>query len=402
MIKPDTSRLYQFYRFLILPALLMYGLFGYHALFSPEGHTVFYAGWARFLVVVVLAPIVLLLGFLIMKRVPGNVIGPALIVYAATFQAEVTFAQQVSAIQAQINLFVLGAVAVPTFIVIMTHFPDGRLHARQTIPVVYGLLVAIVMLTAGGIFGAGYGYGTEYAYEEPLANPFLIDALAPYGENYAQIGAGGSTIVFMGAICLLLYRYFNVTGVERKQLRWLGFGLLTVMLINSIPQIFLFGDNPDDWVLLSTSVVVAIMFAVIPLSIGTGILFYRLWDIDVIIRRTFTYSIISLILVGTYLLIVLAAQTFLDTFIDSESSLVVVISTLGVAVLFNPVRERVQSFIDRLFNRKHYDADATLEAFRDNIRDAIEPEAIQGQLVQAVSSTIQPTSITFWKIERQP
>jgi hypothetical protein len=78
----------------------------------------------------------------------------------------------------------------------------------------------------------------------------------------------------------------------------------------------------------------------------------------------------------------------------------VVISTLGVAVLFNPVRERVQRFIDRLFNRKRYDADATLEAFRDDIRNAIEPEAIQGHLVQTISSTIQPATISFWGIER--
>jgi hypothetical protein len=91
----------------------------------------------------------------------------------------------------------------------------------------------------------------------------------------------------------------------------------------------------------------------------------------------------------------------LHTFIDSESSLAVVISTLGVAVLFNPVRTRVQQVIDRLFNRKHYDADATLEAFRDNIRDAIEPEAIQGHLVQTISSTVQPATISFWGIDRQ-
>jgi hypothetical protein len=97
---------------------------------------------------------------------------------------------------------------------------------------------------------------------------------------------------------------------------------------------------------------------------------------------------------------VLASQAVLHTFIESESSLTVVISTLGVAVLFNPVRERVQSFIDRLFNRKRYDADATLEAFRDDIRDAIEPEAIQGHLVQTISSTIQPVTISLWSIDK--
>jgi hypothetical protein len=160
--------------------------------------------------------------------------------------------------------------------------------------------------------------------------------------------------------------------------------------------------NITDEVTFTSTLGLIVGTLTVPLAIAIGVLFYRLWDVDVIIRRTFTYSIVSLILIGSYLLIVLASQAILSTFIESESSLAVVISTLGVAVLFNPVRERVQSIIDRLFNRRRYDADATLEAFRDNIRNAIEPEAIQGHLVHAVSTTIQPESITFWKIERQP
>jgi hypothetical protein len=158
--------------------------------------------------------------------------------------------------------------------------------------------------------------------------------------------------------------------------------------------------SASNQVVMAVSASLALDSFVFPITIGIGILFYGLWDIDVIIRRTFTYSIVSLILVGSYLLIVLASQAVLHTFIESESSLTVVISTLGVAVLFNPVRERVQRFIDRLFNRKHYDADATLESFRDNIRDAIEPEAIQGHLVQTISSTIQPVTISLWSIDK--
>jgi hypothetical protein len=203
------------------------------------------------------------------------------------------------------------------------------------------------------------------------------------------------------SIGLVIFRYFKVTGSERKQLRWLGFGMLTAFVFAAGPHFLVLGDNPDEWATFAASFGIVALDATLLTAIGIGILFYRLWDIDVIIRRTFTYSLVSVVLVGSYLLIVFATQAVLHTFIDSESSLAVVISTLGVAVLFNPVRTRVQQVIDRLFNRKHYDADATLEAFRDNIRDAIEPEAIQGHLVQTISSTVQPATISFWGIDRQ-
>jgi hypothetical protein len=245
--------------------------------------------------------------------------------------------------------------------------------------------------------GGPHSYGSDFAFGEFRANPFLIDALEPIGRVIQQDVSGPILVICgFGPIFVAIYRYTRSATIESKQIRWLLFGYVITTVGYVTPVMF----STSNQVVMAVSAALALDSFVFPITIGVGILFYGLWDIDVLIRRTFTYSLISVILVGSYLLIVLASQAVLHTFIESESSLTVVISTLGVAVLFNPVRERVQRFIDRLFNRKHYDADATLESFRDNIRDAIEPEAIQGHLVQTISSTIQPVTISLWSIDK--
>jgi hypothetical protein len=392
---PPTSRLYQFYRLLIVPALLWYVWVAHYAVTASMGKTIEHARWGIFLSVFVATPLSMIVGFLIMRRLPGNVIGPALIVSFTANTSEAIHALVLPASQASLNEFALWTVVFTTQLILLSHFPTGTLHPRRVAPVLYLLIGLALMAGFGNLLADPLSYGTELAYEEALPNPFFIHALEPITSIIQALNDPVLFVTGFGAIILALVRYTQTSAIERKQIRWVMFGFLVTSIGYALPVLF----TASSMVLLTTTLSLAVDGFVFPICIGIGILFYGLWDIDVIIRRTFTYSIVSLILVGSYLLIVLASQAVLSTFIDSESSLAVVISTLGVAVLFNPVRERVQRFIDRLFNRKRYDADATLEAFRDDIRNAIEPEAIQGHLVQTISSTIQPATISFWGIE---
>jgi hypothetical protein len=134
----------------------------------------------------------------------------------------------------------------------------------------------------------------------------------------------------------------------------------------------------------------------IPLSIGVAILRSRLYDIDILINRTLVYGSVTALLVTVYVGSVVSLQAALRALTGQESQLAIVASTLGVAALFNPLRRRIQSFIDRRFYRRKYDAAKTLEAFSAKLRDETDLEALNAELVGVVRETMQPVHVSLW------
>jgi len=184
-----------------------------------------------------------------------------------------------------------------------------------------------------------------------------------------------------------IYRYIKISNpAEREQTKWFLFGLLVAF----VPLILLelLAGYPAE---LGT-----LAFVALPVGIGISILRYRLWDIDVIIRKTLIYTVITVLLAMVYFGVVILLQSIFEAVSRQQSPVIIVISTLIIAALFAPLRRRVQDFIDRRFYRRRYDAEKTLAAFADFVRDQTDMAALTAELLRVTEETMQPEQVSVW------
>jgi hypothetical protein len=149
--------------------------------------------------------------------------------------------------------------------------------------------------------------------------------------------------------------------------------------------------------LVPTTIRLAITLAALPVGLAVAIMRYRLYDIDRIISRTLAYAIVTGLLVGVYAGLVLLATQVLSV----KSPVAVAAATLATAALFNPVRRRVQRIVDRRFNRAHYDAERTIEAFAARLQDAVDLDAVQADLASVVDRALEPAHLSLWADSRR-
>jgi hypothetical protein len=175
--------------------------------------------------------------------------------------------------------------------------------------------------------------------------------------------------------------------MERNQTKWFIFGLLVAVAFPLVAGLF---------VTLPAEVEV-IAFMAIPLGIGVGVLRYRLWDIDVIIRKTLIYTVLTVLLALVYFGSVVLLQRLFGALTGvAQSPLAVVVSTLAIAALFTPLRRRIQDVIDRRFYRKKYDAQRVLARFALTARDETDLDALTKELARVVQETLQPERVSVW------
>jgi hypothetical protein len=213
-----------------------------------------------------------------------------------------------------------------------------------------------------------------------------------------------SVLVLWGSFPVAqIYRYARVSdATQRQQTKWVVFGV-GVAVSGGLATIFTLGaaiDLPPEQVgprMLSLLLMDAFMLF-IPLSIGVAVLRARLFDIDVIINRTLVYGSLTAMLALVYLGGVATTQAIFRGLTDQEQQpqLAVVVSTLVIAALFNPLRRRVQAFVDRRFYRRKYDARKTLEAFSARLRDETDLDSLNAELLTTVRETMQPASVSLW------
>ena len=212
-----------------------------------------------------------------------------------------------------------------------------------------------------------------------------------------------SYLVFLGIVVSitwsLVYRYRRVSSAEqRRQTRWVVFGT-ALAIAGSFVQLpvdlqLVGGDTP--LVLLLINVGFTLSFLLIPLSVGVAVLRSRLFDIDVLINRALVYGLLTAMLVGLYFGGIVVLQSGFVAITGEKYTLAVVVSTLVIAAVFNPLRRRTQSLIDRRFYRSKYDARKTLEAFSATLRDETDLGALSDDLVAVVTETMQPAHVSLW------
>lgn len=230
----------------------------------------------------------------------------------------------------------------------------------------------------------------------------------PFLDLYSRSPAleGISFMVFLGIVVTLTsslaYRYRRVSSLEqRRQTRWVVFGT-TLAIAGTFPfQLpvdlnLLGGDTP--LVLLLFKMGFALSFLLLPLSIGVAVLRSRLFDVDVLINRTLVYGSLTLMLALLYFGGATLTQISFGALTGQEQQpqLAVVVSTLVIAALFNPLRRRTQTFIDRRFYRRKYDAAQTLGAFSARLREETDLATLSNELVSVVNDTMQPQHVSLW------
>ncbi len=274
-------------------------------------------------------------------------------------------------------------------------FPDGKLPSRRWRPLAWLSGAVIFLVSAGFALSPGPMDGLP-----GIRNPFGL-------EEYPWVADATLGIILLLPLCILasatslVMRFLSSGGEEREQIKWLAFaasilglGFSTYAIPGTIWQGDAGGANPLWAKLLEDAVTLS--FAGIPVAVGIAILRYRLYEIDLLINRTLVYGALTATLVAVYVGSVVLLQVTLRALIGHESQLAVVASTLLIAALFNPLRHRMQVFIDRRFYRKKYDAAKTLEAFSAKLRDETDLEALSNDLVGVVKETMQPAHVSLW------
>jgi hypothetical protein len=278
-------------------------------------------------------------------------------------------------------IWMAGIGPVATFGLLL--FPDGHLPSRRWRPVAW--------LAGGGLAALLIGLATAPGPFEDngVENPTGLDAAPWLPDMLAAVGGAALVLALVGAIASLRARYRSGRAAERQQLKWLLYAgaLVLAGVLVSLPIESLAGEAGVNLSNAITSVTIASL----PVAMGIAILRYRLYDIDLVIRRTLVYGALTATLGATYLALVLLVGLAVG-----RSGLAVAVSTIAVAALFRPALARIQGVVDRRFYRRRYDAARTLEAFGGRLRDELDLEALAADLRGVVEDTVQPAHVSVW------
>lgn len=262
-------------------------------------------------------------------------------------------------------------------------FPTGRLPSRRWRPLAWasilcGTVVAILV----------------YLFDSP-------DKVGGAVTVTVVVAVSGVFTVFVLSTVSLVVRYHRAEGMERQQLKWFALAAVIAVLV------FLGGNMLGLGRLLGgtfSNMLEAFANTCLYTAVGVAILRYRLYDIDTIINRTLVYGSLTVSLALIYSLGVTAAQTLFQALTGQQRlpQFAVIVSTLVIAALFNPLRRRIQTIIDRRFYRKKYDARKVVETFSSRLRDETDLATLQDELRRIVAETMNPRHVSMWLHQPPP
>jgi hypothetical protein len=325
-------------------------------------------------------------GALLAWKRPNNPIGWLLSAIALTFAVAgfsvflVRF-PATRTLAAWLGFLYLAGIGLCVFVILL--FPTGKLPSRRWRPVAW----------AAGAGVAGWVLGCAFAPTiitvGGIRNP--VGVTGPAGDIFQLMALGGAGLIAAAgaaAVASLAFRYRRARTAERAQLKWLVYAVAVIVVAELASALI---PSTDLQNAISSGAL-----ALVPVAIGVAILRYRLYDIDRIISRTLAYTIVTGLLIGTYVGPVLLATQVLRI----HSAVAVAAATLIAAALFNPVRRRVQHRVDRRFNRARYDADETVAAFAARLKDAVDLDSVRADLASVVQTALEPAQVWVWTRDR--
>jgi hypothetical protein len=335
-------------------------------------------------------------GTLVALRQPGNAVGWLLSAIGLMFSiAEVGQAYVLADIEpgrvvvacvagAMTNVwFTLALVFLPLL------FPYGRLPSPRWRPVLW-LGVADLAL---GVFSDAVQPGRiEIVERTDIVNPLGLEGGVAQLLSDAGVAVGAVAVVLAAASVVVRFRHSH--GIERQQVKWFAFvGVLAALCMSTaVAASELWDGTPLEVVAVVAWLSGLTLIGLgLPIATGLAILRHRLYDIDVVIRRTLVYGALTATLGAAYLGLVLLIGLAVG-----ESNLAIAVSTLAVAALFRPARARIQGVVDQRFYRRRYDAALTLEAFGARLRDELDLETLGADLRGVVTDTMQPATVSLW------
>jgi hypothetical protein len=278
----------------------------------------------------------------------------------------------------------MGWFLIVVFLLLL--FPTGRLPSPRWRPVLWaavgyiGFFTLVVWLSP---------VSADARLEKFVRNPLgleielmnlLVELL--YFTIPLLVVAGGTAVIV---------RFRRSRGDERQQLKWFAYAVAVMIAV----FVFWFSLELTGLVPLS-----ALAFTVpllgLPIATGIAILKYRLYDVDIVINRTLVYGSLTALLAATYFGGVVLLQGAFRALTGQESQLAIVASTLLIAALFNPLRRRIQGFIDRRFYRRKYDAAQVLASFSARLRNETDLDSLSDELLSVLRETMQPTHVSLW------
>jgi hypothetical protein len=293
------------------------------------------------------------------------------------------------------SLTLLGFIVV--FLIVL-NFPNGRPPSSRWNWIYFVSVASLLLSGLAFMFKDRIGpLSASWDVNNPLGY------LSKSGFDFvALLAVIGMMAMAAGSLISIFFRFRRAATVEREQIKWLLFAGATIVLamLLIIAYLVIAPDNSDAVWQGVVGVPLVLSMLIFPLSIANAILRHNLWDINVIIRKTLIYTVITVLLAIVYFGVIILLQSIFVAVSGQQSAISIVVSTLIIATLFAPLRRRVQDFIDRRFYRRRYDAEKTLIDFSQFVRDETDMGALTAELLRVTEETMQPEQASIWLKQR--